>query len=169
MTGDELILSHLWVVKSIASSLKLTLLFSADWDELVAAGNLGLVKAARMFEGRNGCQFKTYAYKCIRGEMLKSFTRLDGHHNSALVEFEPLSEVPIGPNQEQAIYESEKRRHLSIMMEHLKPRHRTVIEAYISGLPLTRLARGWGFKRHRVVKWQRTAIKNLCAAGAELR
>ena len=168
----ELILNHLWVVRSIAASLKSSLLFSADWDELISAGNLALVKAADRYEARNGCQFKTYAFKFIRGDMIRSFTRIDGHHDSALIEFETLdvmSDLPVDPVQENAYYDRERRQLLTRFIDCLKPTHREVISAFLSGESLVQLARDKGVKRDRLMKWQRTGIKQLIVAGESYR
>ena len=168
----ELILNHLWVVRSIAASLKSSLLFSADWDELISAGNLALVKAADRYQARNGCQFRTYAFKCVRGDMIKSFTRIDGHHDSALIEFESfddLSDLPVDPVQEKVYYDRVQRQLLTRFIDCLKPRQREVINAYLSGESLAQLARTKGVKRDQLMKWQRTGIKQLVTAGKPYR
>lgn len=164
-TTNDLILAHLWIVKSLAHKLKSSLLFSADWDELIAAGNLGLVKAARNFEARNHCQFRTYAYKCVRGEMIKSFTRIDGHHDSARVEFVSLDEMDqaVQPTQESDYYDSERRAILQQRLAQLDQRHRYVIDLYLRGDSIVAYARDHHWSRDRVMKWQRTGIRQLCS------
>jgi DNA-directed RNA polymerase specialized sigma subunit len=42
-----------------------------EFEELVAVGNVGLVKAAQRFDGTRGIQFTTYACSIIHGEILK--------------------------------------------------------------------------------------------------
>jgi len=177
-TRDDLILSHLWVVRSVASSLKSSLLFAAEWDELVAAGNLALVEAAGRFEARHDCQFRTYAYACVRGAMLKSFTRVDGHHGSARIQWCELEDTPVAATQVEHVYRSELACQLQIALAALKPTHRGVIQAeYFADRPATAPARGWGSQRDRVpftevarmlnckrdraMKWKRTALKRL--------
>jgi len=167
---DDLIISHLWVVKSVANMLKTSCLFSADWDELISAGNFALVKAAHRFEGRNGCQFKTYAFKFVRGEMLRSFTRIDGHHDSGRIESVPLEDNYVTPaQQEDRIYDRERASIFQTLLNNLKPRHRETLNAYINGESLVKLARTKGMKRDRIMKWQRTGIKNLLIAGEPFR
>lgn len=167
---DDLIISHLWVVKSVANTLKKSCLFSADWDELISAGNLALVKAAHRYEARNGCQFKTYAFKCIRGEMLKSFTRIDGHHDSAQIEFVSLDDnYTTPPTQEQQVYWRERELIFQSLLVDLKPHHREVIDTYLKGESLIQLAWDQGMKRDRIMKWQRTGIKHLVASGTTYR
>ena len=160
--NDDLILNHLWIVKSIAHRLKSSLLFSAEFDELVSAGNLALVKAARNYQARNNCQFKTYAFKFIRGDMIRSFTRIDGHHDSGRIQWEPLPENGSVPaTQEAAFYRNEQQRLFTTMLDQLKPRQREVIDVYLRGDSLVAYATKNGWKRARVMKWQRTGIKQL--------
>ncbi len=161
---NDLILAHLWIVKSVAHSLKQRCLFSAEWEELISAGNLALVKAAHRYEGRNNCQFRTYAFKFIRGEMLKSFTRIDGHHDSARLEWTDLKDVdpPQPATQVDKFYQREMQRQLMAALSSLRPRQRDTITAEFFGeRPLTEVARGWDCKRDRVMKWKRTALKQL--------
>lgn len=159
---NDQIIAHLWIVRSVAAQLKQTLLFSADWDELISAGNLALVQAAHRYEGRNGCQFKTFAYKWVRGEMIKAFTRIDGHHNSALIEWEPLEDRPIAAQQIEDVYRFEIILKLNLSLARLKARHRdTIIAEYYEDRPLTEVARNARHNRDRVMKWKRTALKHL--------
>ena len=166
---NDLILAHLWIVRAIAGRLKNSLLFSADWDELISTGNLALVKAAHNYEARNECQFKTYAFKCVRGAMLTSFTRIDGHHDSARIEFEPLGEYPIPPAQESEVYRRERATILELLVNRLQPRHKEVIQVYVDEKPLTKFATSKGMKRDRIMKWQRTGIKQMVQAGSVFR
>jgi RNA polymerase sigma factor for flagellar operon FliA len=41
-----------------------------DYDNLLSAGTLGLVKAARSFDATLGVEFKTYAYNRVRGSVI---------------------------------------------------------------------------------------------------
>lgn len=159
---NNLICDHLWIVKSVAASLKARLLYSADWDELISAGNLGIVRAAHNFRGDNNCTFKTYAFKCVRGEMIKSFTRIDGHHDSALIQWEALPEDKGYPAQQENLILRKEESHLfSSMLDTLKPRQRAVMDLYLRGDSLVAYAKSNGWKRDRVMKWQRTAIAQL--------
>ncbi|MBO7292681.1 MAG: sigma-70 family RNA polymerase sigma factor [Clostridia bacterium] len=48
-----------------------------DYEDLVALGNLGLLKAIRTFDTERGCAFSTYAVPLIFGE-IRRFLRDDG-------------------------------------------------------------------------------------------
>lgn len=71
---DMLIGQTLPLVRALASKFARSRscqgLFS--FDELVAAGFLGLVQAANSFDHRPGVQFATFAYHRIRGAMIES-------------------------------------------------------------------------------------------------
>ncbi len=43
---------------------------AVEYDELVSAGSLGLLRALRAYDGARGMAFSTYAVPCIRGAML---------------------------------------------------------------------------------------------------
>ena len=66
---EERILTHLplvrHIVQKVASQLRL-----ADVDDLISAGTLGLVQAARSYDVSRDTEFKTYAYIRIRGAVL---------------------------------------------------------------------------------------------------
>ena len=159
---ESCILAHLWIVRSIAAQLKQTMLYSAEWDELISAGNLALVKAAHRYQARNGCKFSTYAFKFIRGDMIRSFTRIDGHHDSGLIQWEPLADKPVAAQQVEDVYKSELSSKLNTALATLKARHRDTITAeFYEDRPLTEVARSAGHKRDRVMKWKRTALKHL--------
>ena len=61
----------------IARSFQKRLPASVDFDDLVGAGNLGLVEAARRFNPAQGASFATFAQHRIRGAITDSLRRLD--------------------------------------------------------------------------------------------
>lgn len=68
--GDEEIMQFLPMVNSIARKATSYLRPPLSFEDLVSAGTIGLVKAARDFDASHGAQFKTYAYIRIRGAIL---------------------------------------------------------------------------------------------------
>lgn len=74
----QLVIDGQKLVKYAASGLKCILPKSIERDELVGAGNLGLVKAALKFDLSRGVPFAAYAKIRIRGEMLDHL-RNNGH------------------------------------------------------------------------------------------
>ncbi len=72
---EELILSHLGLVRHVLGKLLAQLPPGIDVENLEAAGSLGLVEAANHFDPERGVQFKSYAYTRIRGAMLDELRR----------------------------------------------------------------------------------------------
>lgn len=67
---DQFILSNMGLVHSLAHRLKGR---GIEYEELVSAGSVGLLKAANGFEPERGLKFSTYAVPVILGEMKRLF------------------------------------------------------------------------------------------------
>ncbi|MDH5734923.1 MAG: RNA polymerase sigma factor FliA [Gammaproteobacteria bacterium] len=67
---DQLIVSHLTLVKRIAYHLLGRLPSTVQVDDLIQAGMLGLIEAAKNYDPSQGASFETYAGIRIRGAML---------------------------------------------------------------------------------------------------
>ena len=74
---DELAQRYLSLVIPIARSFQKRLPSSVDFDDLVGAGNLGLVEAARRFDPAQGASFGAFAQHRIRGAITDSLRRID--------------------------------------------------------------------------------------------
>jgi RNA polymerase sigma factor for flagellar operon FliA len=74
---EELAERYLSLVIPIARSFHKRLPASVDFDDLVGAGNLGLVEAARRFDPAQGTSFGTFAQHRIRGAITDTLRRLD--------------------------------------------------------------------------------------------
>jgi RNA polymerase sigma factor for flagellar operon FliA len=72
---DELILSHLPLVRHIIGKLAAELPPGVDIENLESAGTLGLVEAANNFDAERGTQFKTYAYTRVYGAVIDELRR----------------------------------------------------------------------------------------------
>ncbi len=72
-----LVSQHLDLVKRIAWHLAARLPASVDTDDLVQAGTIGLIEAARHYSGDRGASFETYAGIRIRGAMVDELRRGD--------------------------------------------------------------------------------------------
>ena len=70
MTRDEFIAANLPLVHSLANRFRGR---GIDYEELVSAGSLGLVKAYDNFDFSRGLRFSTYAVPVILGEMRRLF------------------------------------------------------------------------------------------------
>jgi RNA polymerase sigma factor for flagellar operon FliA len=74
---DELAERHLGLVIHIACDFQKRLPPDVSFEDLVGAGNLGLVEAARRFNPDKGASFSTFARHRIRGAIADSLRRLD--------------------------------------------------------------------------------------------
>ena len=77
MNQDELINQHAPLVKRIAYHLMSRLPPSVQADDLIQAGMIGLLEAARNYDPSQGASFETYAGIRIRGAMLDEIRRTD--------------------------------------------------------------------------------------------
>ncbi len=67
---EKWIVGHLPLVKHIVGKQMRYLRRAVDFDDLISAGMVGLVKAARSFDPARNVTFKTYAYVRIRGAVV---------------------------------------------------------------------------------------------------
>lgn len=72
---DELVLSHLRLVKHVIGRVIGELPPGVDLENLEAAGVLGLVEAANKYDPTRNAQFKTFAYLRVRGAILDELRR----------------------------------------------------------------------------------------------
>jgi len=67
---EELILRFLPLVRHIVHRVAGQVSYHHDIEDLISAGTLGLVKAARSFDPSRDAEFKTYAYIRVRGAVI---------------------------------------------------------------------------------------------------
>jgi RNA polymerase sigma factor FliA len=89
-TQESLVKAHAILVKRIAHHLLGRLPQSVQLDDLIQAGMLGLLEAARHYDASKGASFETYAGIRIRGHMLDEVRRNDWvprsvHRNSRMI------------------------------------------------------------------------------------
>lgn len=77
MTDVIQVEQYAYLVKRIAHHLAVRMPASVQLDDLVQAGMLGLLEAARKFDGDRGASFETYAGIRIRGAMVDEMRRGD--------------------------------------------------------------------------------------------
>lgn len=87
---DAIIKKHALMVKRIAHHLLLHLPHSTQVEDLIQAGMLGLLEAAKHYDSGRGASFETYAGIRIRGYMLDEVRRNEWvprsvHRNSRLI------------------------------------------------------------------------------------
>ena len=74
---QQLVIEHLPIVRFVARGIAERLPQHVEVDELVSAGTLGLVDAARKYNAGKNVQFRSYAQFRIRGAILDSLRALD--------------------------------------------------------------------------------------------
>lgn len=74
---DELVTQHALLAKRIAYHLSTRLPPSVQLDDLIQAGMIGLLEAARNYNASQGASFETYAGIRIRGAILDEIRRND--------------------------------------------------------------------------------------------
>ncbi len=77
VSPEELAERYVSLVLPIARNFCNRLPSSVEFDDLVGAGNLGLVEAARRFDPAKGASFGSFAKHRIRGAITDSLRRLD--------------------------------------------------------------------------------------------
>lgn len=73
---DELIVSHLYIVKQMAYRFRRMLPTCVQLDDLISAGRLGLVRAANSWNPSTGVAFSYYCRFRIRGQMKDELSNL---------------------------------------------------------------------------------------------
>ncbi|MFC4158742.1 RNA polymerase sigma factor FliA [Chitinimonas lacunae] len=74
---EERVRTHAPLVKRLAYHMIAKLPASVEVDDLIQAGLIGLMEAARNFDPAAGAQFETYASQRIRGAMLDELREAD--------------------------------------------------------------------------------------------
>ncbi|TVS18333.1 MAG: RNA polymerase sigma factor FliA [Gammaproteobacteria bacterium] len=82
-TGEVVVEQHMDLVRRLAHHLMGRLPASVQLDDLIQAGVVGLLEAARHFDDSHGASFETYAGIRIRGAMLDEVRRQDWSPRSA--------------------------------------------------------------------------------------
>lgn len=75
--SEERILAHLGFARAVASRTLDPRCRGADREDLIAAGVVGLVQAARRFRGDRGATFGAYAARRVRGQVLDALRERD--------------------------------------------------------------------------------------------
>jgi len=163
---DALVVEHLALVPPIARRISRSLPPSFDLDDLIGAGNLGLVTAAARYRPglHGGTPFSAYARVVIRGFILSSVRR------GAYVEATrpALGEVHVLPSTVPALVESidrgRQRWRLEVAVARLEPRQRAAVELhYTEELPLREVAERYGVGRAQASRLHVAAVKVLRA------
>ncbi|GFO65363.1 FliA/WhiG family RNA polymerase sigma factor [Geomonas paludis] len=90
MSRDELVVTHLPLVKFIVDRIASSLPPHLDRDDLRSAAVIGLISAAERFDPSRGVQFKTFAEQRIRGTIMDELRAQDWLTRSLRDKFKKL-------------------------------------------------------------------------------
>lgn len=93
LVADELVIRHAELVKRIAFHLVSRMPPSVEVEDLIQAGMIGLLDAARQYTASKGASFETYASIRIRGAMLDDVRRADWTPRSVHRSVREMAEV----------------------------------------------------------------------------
>jgi RNA polymerase sigma factor for flagellar operon FliA len=173
------------MVRSVAWQISQRLPRSAEVDELIGEGQLGLLRAARDYDPNKGAQFSTYAYWRVRGAMLDWVRRQDWFssadlHAGLLASGPPVGAATVEPgtvsrsadveDQEaadpaQAVSDNELRDIVRGLVGSLTGRSRQILEAtLLNGQTLEQAGRAAGVHKGTAQRAQVRAFDELATA-----
>lgn len=125
---EEHVIRYATLVKRIARHVMSRLPTSIQLDDLVQAGLIGLMEAARFYDSSQGASFETYATIRIRGAMLDELRRSDWTPRSLSKRLRLLSEATKDVENEKgcAATAQEVAHRLELPLDEY---HRWVLEA----------------------------------------
>jgi RNA polymerase sigma factor (sigma-70 family) len=158
---NELVEQHLDLVRKIAGSLLSLFPPSIEFDDLVQEGNLGLLRAAEMYDRARGVAFAAYAKRRVRGAILDS-NRRRHYRNATHCPIEDAPEISEKPDVDQRIDEARLARTVNKVVEILPPRERGIIQRYyLAGHTSKEIAQEIGMLTPRVGELRRAAMGSL--------
>lgn len=166
MTGngqrDRLIESHLNLVRTIARKMIVTLPPCFELDELISAGNVGLIVAATKFDPGRKVQFAQYAHRRIKGAMLDSIRR----KNWDAATSPPLEDLTTEPGHDPSTVTDITREQLAtkvvVCINELPARERKlIVDHYFEGRHLAEAGRDIGVGTTRTTQIHAEALRKL--------
>lgn len=143
-----------------------------DKEDLEMLGRIGLLIAARTFDPTRGVAFSTYAYQCIKNQIVGALDRaktsqiectslqiLIGEDEDTQLE----DQIPDdGVDAEETVLHHDDRRRLLAAIRQLDPPFSTIVEnVYYHEMPLSEVARHLRMSPHRVQTMHAKALKML--------
>lgn len=128
---DALVAGHLDLVRSIASGLRSAVPMCFSFDDLVAAGHVGLMQAAIRYRpaDHGGTPFDAYARPVIRGAILDTVRRKQ-YQESMRAGLDQVPEPSVEPDFVHQIDSARMRQRVAEAMGKLEARERAVLLDY---------------------------------------
>ncbi|MBV9448541.1 MAG: sigma-70 family RNA polymerase sigma factor [Streptosporangiaceae bacterium] len=162
---DELVESHLALVRPIAEGIRRSLPGSFELDDLIQAGAVGLVRAATRYQParHGGAPFTAFAKRHIRGAILDSVRRKNWVEATRM---EPLEEAPepaLAPVIDISIDRDKRLEKVKVAIRNLDPSKRKIVEIYYSGEDrrLEDAGEAVGLKKSRAHELHHEALEDL--------
>jgi RNA polymerase sigma factor for flagellar operon FliA len=175
---DPLVLEYAPLVRHVVGKVAPRGIVGVDREDLISAGVLGLVRAARRYDPDHPAEFKTYAYACIRGAVLEELRRrrkaeasrtADGWQS--VVSLQELTEegasglarsAESGPTPDQQAEQNESLTLLAEAIDDLPRRERVALVLYAERhLTLKQIARVLGVTEGRASQLHSAAVAKL--------
>ncbi len=153
LAEEQLIARYMGLVKSVARSFFVTGA-ELERDDLIQAGMLGLVKAARSFDAGGKASFKTYASRCVRNSMVDELRR------SSALPSDPLPESTVEDGHPALLWEA--------ISAELSPEELSVLEMYLDACSYKEISEKLGIELKRVdnlIYSMRKKLKRMLGEG----
>lgn len=162
MTPTALIDAHLHLV--FAAARKFTRAHHGEIGEYLTSGYVGLVQAAERFVDGRGADFRTFAYRRIKGEMCEQYRRETCQRGSVSIHRRANMDLfacvqPIGAFQSEDLVRWAMRK-----VD--QPRHKREVEMLAGGLAPRAIARREGVSE-RTVHNDLRVVKPVLRAACE--
>jgi RNA polymerase sigma factor for flagellar operon FliA len=182
--AHERIIAHLAFARAVASRTLDPRCRGADREDLIAAGVVGLVQAARRYRGDRGASFGAYAARRVRGQVLDALRERDPLTRSARRAFRsaqrvredlppPYVEVSLDrigdlPQAQRAVAGRDDRwTAVARALRDLPPLERRVLVlSYGRGLTLREIGREVGLSESGVCRLRARALERVRSACA---
>lgn len=185
---DKLLSHNLKFVVSIANQYKKR---GLSMDDLISEGNIGMLRAAKKFDGSQGKRFVTFAAPYIREAINKAIDQQAGLYrvprdasDAALDKkrSRPLSiDAPVGgspelslgrvipnteaPDPEQVLQKNLMEQELRSLVNTLTPREQHVVQRFfgigVDSMTMAEIAQEMGLKRERVRQIRNQAVRHI--------
>jgi RNA polymerase sigma factor (sigma-70 family) len=161
---DALVAEHLDLVRAIALSIHASLPRSFELDDLIGAGNIGLIKAATRYRPRlhSNTPFRLFAWRVIRGAILDTINKRHYVENTR-PSIDECAEPAVENVIEISIDRKRRLARVSDAMLYLTPQKQAVVRNYY-GSPDARfedVAKQVGLGRTKTQRLHHEAIEEL--------
>ncbi len=132
----------------VKSKSRVLFLVGGDREDLIQEGMIGLFKAIRDFDPKNGAYFASFAKLCVERQLYTAIEAAGRMKNAPLNTYISLSEedetLMDGGIEESVIEKATLRQMHAEIMKLLSPMEKEVLEHYLDGKDYTEIAQLMG-------------------------